>query len=121
MSFFATKIAYADLNQFIGKIDNAIINPLINLLFALAVVYFLYGVFEFILNQANEEKKTSGKSHMLWGIVGITIMMGVWAILGIVLNTLGISDEIQIQDTNTGNVNIELDEYDPSFTFPLSN
>lgn len=117
MNLFATKIVYADLNQFIAKIDNTIINPLINFLFALAVVYFLYGVFEFILNQNNEEKKTSGKSHMLWGIVGITIMVGVWTILGIILSTLGISDQIQIQDTSTGEVKVELNDYNPPTNF----
>jgi uncharacterized membrane protein YidH (DUF202 family) len=88
------KIAYAastSLNGFIGNVDTMIINPLIGFLFALAIVYFLYGVFEFLSNQENEEKKTTGKQHMIWGIVGITIMMGVWTILGVVLNTLGIS------------------------------
>ncbi|MDR3519577.1 MAG: hypothetical protein P4L63_01660 [Candidatus Pacebacteria bacterium] len=95
MDLFSTKIAYADatatMNAFVGKVDTLIINPLILFLFALAVVYFLWGMLEFILNQANEEKKTSGKSHMLWGIVGITIMLGVWAIMGMVLSTLGIN------------------------------
>jgi hypothetical protein len=47
-------------------------------------------VFEFIGNGDNDEKKTTGKSHMLWGIIGITIMMGVWTILGVILNTLDI-------------------------------
>ena len=92
----STKIAYAastSLNGFIANVDSMIIQPLINLLFALAIVYFLYGVFEFLLNQDKEEKKTSGKQHMLWGIVGITIMMGVFTILGIILNTLGISKD----------------------------
>lgn len=94
MNLFSTKIAYADLNSFIGRVDTMIINPLILFLFALAIVYFLYGVFEFIANQENEEKKTSGKSHMLWGIVGITIMLGVWTILGIIVNTMGISGQV---------------------------
>ena len=102
MDFLSTKIAYAassnDLDKFIGKVDTMIINPLIGLLFALAIVYFLYGVFEFLSNQENEEKKTTGKSHMIWGIIGITIMMGVWTILGIVLATLGISkDQINLE------------------------
>ena len=78
------------LNHFIGKVVTLIINPLILFLFALAVVYFLYGVLEFILNQTNEEKKTSGKSHMLWGIIGITIMLGVFSIMNMLLNTLNI-------------------------------
>jgi len=93
------------MDAFIGKVDTMIINPLILFLFALAVVYFLYGVLEFLLNQTNEEKKTSGKSHMIWGIVGLTIMVGVWAILGIILNTLGLSGQIKI-DQNNSTVNL---------------
>ena len=104
MNLFSPKIAYADLNAFIGKVDTQIINPLIIFLFALAVVYFLYGAFEFIANGANDEKKTTGKSHMLWGVIGLTIMMGVWFILGVILNTLGI-DKSQI-NPETGMVNL---------------
>ncbi len=94
MDIFSTNIAYAATSQsfetLLGKIDNTIINPVIEFLFALAIIFFLFGVFEFIMNQANEEKKTSGKSHMLWGIIGITIMLGVWTILHIILNTFNI-------------------------------
>lgn len=101
MDLFSTKIAYAGsttLNGFITNVDTMIINPLIAFLFALAVVYFLYGVFEFLANQENEEKKTTGKSHMIWGIVGITIMMGVFTILNMVLSTLNIpKDQIDVE------------------------
>ena len=92
MDLFFINIAYAgeSLDQFIGKVNKLIINPLILLLFGLALIYFLYGVFEFLSNLDNEEKKTTGKSHMIWGIVGITIMMGVFTIMNIILNTLNI-------------------------------
>src|SRR3989339_1044723 len=89
--------ASANLNEFIVNVNSMIIQPLINFLFALAIVYFLYGMFQFFSNQENEEKKTTGKSHMLWGVIGITIMMGVWAILGVVINTLGISGQVNPQ------------------------
>lgn len=92
MDLFFTKIAYAEsVDSFIGKVDTLIINPIIYFLFALAIVYFLYGVFEFIANGANDEKKTAGKSHMIWGIVGLTIMMGVFTIMNIILNTFNIT------------------------------
>lgn len=93
MDLFSTKIAYAvtNLDEFIVNVNKMIINPLISFLFALAIAFFLYGVLEFFMNQENEEKKTTGKSHMIWGVIGITIMLGVWTILSIVLNTLGIS------------------------------
>jgi hypothetical protein len=28
---------------------------------------------------------------MMWGVVGLTIMVGVWAILNVVLSTLGVT------------------------------
>jgi len=90
MDLLFTNVAYASVDSFVSNINKLIINPLIILLFALAVVYFLYGVFEFISNQENEEKKTKGRSHMIWGIVGIVIMMGVFTILNMIMNTFNI-------------------------------
>ena len=92
MNLFSTNIAYASVDSFITKMNAEIINPLIIFLFALALVYFLYGALEFFMNQENEEKRTASKKHMLWGIVGLTIMMGVWAILGMIISTFNIKE-----------------------------
>lgn len=112
MDFALVNAAYAaskSVDAFIRNVNKLIINPLIVLLFALALAYFLWGVFEFLSNAENEEKKTAGKSHMLYGIVGITIMMGVWAILGIITNTLNIpKSEIDVQKGT-----VELPPYNP--------
>lgn len=111
MYLFSPNIAYASLNDFLTKVNAQIVNPLIKFLFALAIAYFLYGVFEFISNQANEEKKTTGKSHMIWGIVGITIMLGVWGILSIILNSLNIpKSEINPEENK-----VQLKDYNPTF------
>ncbi|OGI79100.1 hypothetical protein A3F19_03370 [Candidatus Nomurabacteria bacterium RIFCSPHIGHO2_12_FULL_37_29] len=90
MDLFSTKVAHADFDSFLTNINSMIVNPLIKFIFAVTVVYFLYGVFEFLSNQENEEKKTSGKNHMLWGIIGITIMMGVWFFLNLIISTFNI-------------------------------
>ena len=103
LNLFGPQVAYADFNSFMTGVDDRIVNPLITLLFALAIVYFLYGVFEFIMNQSNEEKKTSGKSHMLWGVVGIVIMLGVFAIQNMIVNTFSIKGV----NPQTGQVNLQ--------------
>ena len=110
LDLFSTNIAYASLDSFVSNVGREIINPLIIFLFALALAYFLYGLVEFIANGANDEKKTTGKSHMLWGVVGLTIMMGVWFIMGVVLNTLGIEGQIKPQDGE-----VKLNEYNPKY------
>ncbi|OGI94937.1 hypothetical protein A2917_01900 [Candidatus Nomurabacteria bacterium RIFCSPLOWO2_01_FULL_42_17] len=96
------------MDSFIAKVNAQIINPLILFLFALAVVYFLFGLFQFIANANNDEKRTIGRSHMLWGIVGLTIMMGVWFILGLILNTFN------IKDINPEAGTVKLPDYIPS-------
>ena len=68
----------------IDRFNDNILEPLIMLIFALGVGYFLFGVMKFVLNQDNEEAQEEGKKHMLWGIVGIAIMASVWGILALV-------------------------------------
>ncbi len=87
---FWPNTAHADFNSFLANVNREIINPLILLMFALAVGYFLFGVLEFLMNAENDEKKTAGKSHMLWGVIGLTIMLGVFTIMNMILNTLEI-------------------------------
>lgn len=76
--------------SFVRKVNKLIINPLIALLFALALVFFLYGVVEFIASPADEDKRSKGKKHMLWGLIGMFIMFAVWGIIGILIRTFGI-------------------------------
>lgn len=111
MDLFTINVAYASfdsVDSFVRSVNANIINPLIVLLFGLAIVYFLYGVLEFLMGQDNEEKKTQGKNHMLWGIVGIVIMMGVFTILNIIMSTFGIEGI----DPQKGEVT--LPEYNPT-------
>jgi len=104
----SANIAYASFDSFLSNVTKLIINPIIVLLFALASAYFIYGVFQFIVNANNEEKKTEGKNHMLWGIVGLVIMMGVWTLLNLMLNTFNIDGINPQQGT------VKLNDYSPS-------
>lgn len=72
----------------IGKITDAIINPLIRLLFGLALIFFLWGVVEFISAAGDEKKLSQGKQHMLWGVIGMAIMFGAFGIVNLVISTV---------------------------------
>jgi len=41
------------------------------------------------LSPDNEEIRTSSKSHMLWGIFGMFIMIAVFGIMNLILTTVG--------------------------------
>jgi uncharacterized membrane protein len=100
MQFEIIPVAYASVSTLVNSIEKVVINPLIIMVFAIAFVYFLYGVIQFVLNPENQEKRSVGKSHMLWGIVGIFIMVAVFGIMRLILNTLG-EKSIKVQDTGS--------------------
>ena len=105
MSFQIIPTAEASIVTLMASINKVIINPLIYLLFAVAVAYFLYGLVKYFLSPENEEIRTSSKSHMLWGIFGMFIMIAVFGIMNLILKTVG-EDRIQINngDYKVGNL-----------------
>lgn len=78
------------IERAVNKFSEVIIQPLIILLFALAILVFLWGIFEFIRDAESSDGREKGKQHMIYGIIGIVIMVAVWGIIGILKNTFGI-------------------------------
>ncbi len=75
---------------FLFRLNEAILYPLITLMMAIALVIFLYGCFLFLSNAGNESARSKGKQHMMWGIVGMLVMISAYAILNIAAGTFGI-------------------------------
>jgi hypothetical protein len=69
-------------------LDN-IVNPIITLMVAVAVVIFIWGVFGFIRNAESSEERKKGGTHMLFGAVGLFIMAAAYGILNLILGTIG--------------------------------
>jgi len=66
----------------------------IPLLFAIALVIFIWGVVQYVINSDQEEKKAKGRQFMIWGIIGLTVMIGVWGLVGILGGTFGINTSV---------------------------
>jgi heme A synthase len=77
------------MDSLISKIQDQILNPLIGLMFAIAFVVFIYGVIEYVMGAANEDKREAGKKHIAWGIVGLFIMVAVFGIMNVIVNWVG--------------------------------
>jgi len=75
--------------ELINTLATEILNPVIRLLFAAAVVYFIYGVIVYIANADDEDARKEGKKHILYSIIGLVIMAGVWGIIDLIANTIG--------------------------------
>ena len=59
----------------VQRITDFIVQPLIELLFVAATVVFMWGIFQFIAGGDSEDSRSEGKRHMLWGLIGMFIMV----------------------------------------------
>ncbi|QQR65377.1 hypothetical protein IPH92_02250 [Candidatus Kaiserbacteria bacterium] len=75
----------------LAKIESAILFPLMTLMMAVAFFIFIWGAYQFVLNADDDTKRTEGKAHMLYGIIGLLVMVSAMAILTIALGTVGVT------------------------------
>lgn len=71
----------------IDRFVTYIIDPAILLVFAAGFFMFIWGLVQFLINVENSSKREEGKMHMLWGMVGMLIMISVYGILALLDNT----------------------------------
>ena len=78
---------------FLDKVNEYILNPLILLMFALSLVMFIYGIIRFLSMDSADKSRKEAQDSILWGIVGMIIMVSVYGIIKFVLATFGISQD----------------------------
>lgn len=63
-----------------------ILNTIIPFLIVLGVVYFIWGVITYVIS-SDEEAKTAGRNRIIYGIIGLAVIVGVWGLVRILNNT----------------------------------
>ena len=71
------------------RIDELIIEPTIYLILTAGLLLFIYGLVEFIWSAREGSDHKTGLNHMLYGIVGMFIMVSVYGIISLIINTIG--------------------------------
>jgi len=62
----------------------------IQICFVLVTLYFFFGVMQYILASGDETKVAQGRMHMMWGIVGMAVMLAAWGLVNMVISYFGI-------------------------------
>lgn len=66
-------------------------SSVVPLLFAIAVVAFIWGAIKFFIIDVDEEaKREQGRQFMLWGIIALAVMISVWGLVKVLAVTFGI-------------------------------
>ncbi|MDQ2933336.1 MAG: pilin [bacterium] len=62
-------------------------NVIIEILIAFAVIWIIFNVVRFILGANDPEKRGEYRSAVLWGIVGLFVILSIWGLVRILTNT----------------------------------
>ncbi len=76
-------------DDILGKVITEVFAPLYSLVVGIAFLYFLFGVVRFIMNMNDPEKKNVGKEHLLYGTIGLFIILSVGGILKLFNSVFG--------------------------------
>ena len=80
----------ATITTFLGGIKG-VVNLLIPILIAIAIIYFFWGLITFIRAAGDEKGREAGKSQMLWGIVAIAVMVTLFGLITWLQGATGIT------------------------------
>ncbi len=87
---FAPMLAMAkDLKEVIADIVS-ILNALIPLLIGIALIYFIIGVIKYVSAGAEEDKRKEARNVMIYGIIGLFVIVAVWGLVKIVASTFDV-------------------------------
>ncbi|MBU2103990.1 pilin [Patescibacteria group bacterium] len=80
----------SNIGEYMKSIVGLINTFVVPLVFAVAFITFIWGVFQyFVLGGANEEKREEGKKLVVWGIVGFVVMLSLWGLVNLLVATFG--------------------------------
>ncbi len=80
----------------------SILNAVIPIIIALAVVYILWGIVQSFIKGSDEERK-AGHMKILYGIIGLFVMISIWGLVNILVGTTGLNNQVptnQIPNVN---------------------
>ncbi len=95
-------VSIGTIEGIICKIGD-LLNLVVPVLIALGVVYFVWGVISYVL-AGDEEAKSAGRDRIIYGIIGLAVIIALWGLVRLLTNTFGI-------DTRTQNINLPTVSY----------
>ncbi len=90
---FAPSIVMAaeTVSSMIEKIKG-VIDTIIPLLISVAVLTLIWGIVKFVTSAGDEEKRKEGKDLIIYGIIGLFIMVSIWGLVGVLVSTFGLGE-----------------------------
>ncbi len=88
--------AATDIEGIIRTVQD-IIALLLPLFIGLALLYFVWGLAEFIRNSGDVKANEDGKNKMIWGTIALFVIISIWGIVAFIGSTFDIDQGGRIE------------------------
>lgn len=87
---FAQTADISGLQQLVTSIGR-LMSSIIPIIFALAIIYFFWGMVQFLMGAGDEKKLAAGKAHMIYGVIAIAVMLSIYGLTAWLRTNLGVN------------------------------
>ena len=87
-------LTLTNINGILCRVSQ-ILGAVLPVLIALGVVYFVWGVIMYVI-ASDEEAKKSGRERIIYGIIGLAVIIGLWGLVRILTNTFELGNTTTI-------------------------
>jgi hypothetical protein len=89
------------------RIITYVLDPAVRVVFTLGLFLFLWGLVQYLWGVKDGKTDGDGKMHMVYGLIGMLIMVSVYGIIALIVNSFGLNlsqpDVGRANDINVGN------------------
>lgn len=78
------------VTDIVGRLETVIIKPALLLVFTAGFFIFVWGLVVFLFNLDEGPERDKGKKHMIYGLIGMFIMVSVYGILTLLSDTFNL-------------------------------
>lgn len=100
---FAPVMAFAQVNQpTVQPISNLVsqigglLQKVIPIIFALAIIYFFWGLIGFLRANGDPKALTAARDQMIWSVIIIAVMVSIYGLVGWLQGAFGLTNITQI-------------------------
>jgi hypothetical protein len=89
---FAANPEWTFIDSGIGTV-RSLVNAAIPIIITLALLFFIWGLAQFILASGDEAAKDEGKRKMIWGVVALFFIVAVWGLVALLNEITGVNQD----------------------------
>ena len=75
------------------RVVEKIINLVVPIMGALLIIWFFYGVTQYIGAGGDDEKRTAARNTMIYAVIGMFVAFSVFGLVGLLRRTFGVGQE----------------------------